>query len=64
MTPRSPRLWSTTFGLGMTLLFGGCALARYETSISDTHGDISRRTEQANSLLRNYPGPTPAVVNS
>ena len=64
MTPHTPRLWSTTFGLCTALLLGGCALSRYETSISDTHGDISRRTEQANALLRNYPGPTPAVVNS
>jgi type IVB pilus formation R64 PilN family outer membrane protein len=39
-------------------------MSRYETSISNTHGDISRRAEQANALLRNYPGPTPAVVNS
>jgi type IVB pilus formation R64 PilN family outer membrane protein len=64
MTPHTPRLWSTALGLCTALLLEGCALSRYETSISDTHGDISRRTEQANALLRNYPGPTPAVVNS
>ena len=39
-------------------------MSRYETNISDTHGAISKRTEQANALLRNYPGPTPAVVSS
>ena len=64
MTPHTPRLWSTTFGLCTALLLGGCALSRYETNISDTHGTIGQRTEQANALLRNYPGPTPVVVNS
>ena len=64
MTPHTTRLWSTTFGLCSALLLGGCALSRYETNISDTHGTIGQRTEQANALLRNYPGPTPAVVNS
>ena len=64
MTPHTPRLWSTTFGLCTALLLGGCALSRYETNISDTHGAIGQRTKQANALLRNYPGPTPAVVNS
>ena len=64
MTPHTPRPWSTALGLCMALLLGGCALSRYETNISDTHGAISQRTEQANALLRNYPGPTPAVVNS
>jgi hypothetical protein len=64
MTPHIPRLWSTALGLCTALLLGGCALSRYETSISDTHSAISQRTEQANALLRNYPGPTPAVVNS
>ena len=64
MTPHTPRLWSTTFGLCTALLLGWCALSRYETNISDTHGAIGQRTKQANALLRNYPGPTPAVVNS
>ena len=64
MTPHIPRLWSTALGLCTALLLWGCALSRYETSISDTHSAISQRTEQANALLRNYPGPTPAVVNS
>ncbi len=64
MTPHPPRLWSTSLGLCTALLLGGCALSRYETNISDTHSAISQRTEQANALLRNYPGPTPAVVNS
>ena len=64
MTHHTPRLWSTTFGLCMALQLGGCAMSRFEANISDTHGAISQRTEQANALLRNYPGPTPAVVNS
>lgn len=46
------------------LILTGCALSRFEPQISDSHKDISQRAEQANQLLRNYPGPTPSVVNS
>jgi type IVB pilus formation R64 PilN family outer membrane protein len=64
MTPYIPRLWSTTLGLCLAVSLGGCVLSRFESSISENHGNISQRTEQANALLRNYPGPTPSVVNS
>ena len=46
------------------LMLVGCALSRYEPQITESHKDISQRAEQANQLLRNYPGPTPSVVNS
>jgi hypothetical protein len=46
------------------VLLSGCAMSRYENSIAHNHGNITQRTDQANALLRNYPGPTPAVVNS
>lgn len=55
-----PALW----GLTLALLLSGCAMSRFENSIASNHGEISQRTDKANALLRNYPGPTPSVVNS
>ena len=51
-------------GLAMALLLSGCSLSRFEKQISSGHGDMAQRTEQANALLRSYPGPTPAVVTT
>lgn len=51
-------------GVSLVIGLGGCALSRYETHIADNHSVIGQRTEQANAVLRNYPGPTPSVVNS
>jgi len=51
-------------GVSLAIGLGGCALSRYETHIADNHSVIGQRTEQANAVLRNYPGPTPSVVNS
>ena len=51
-------------GLVMALLLNGCSLSRFEKQISSGHGDMAQRTEQANALLRSYPGPTPAVVTT
>ena len=51
-------------GLAMALLISGCSLSRFEKQISSGHGDMAQRTEQANALLRSYPGPTPAVVTT
>ncbi len=53
-----------TWGLCCLLLLSGCVLSRFENNIASSHEDISKRNEQANALLRNYPGPTPSVVNS
>jgi len=55
---------TTTWGLCCLLLLSGCVLSRFENNIASSHEDISKRNEQANALLRNYPGPTPSVVNS
>ncbi len=55
--------WTTALMLSLVLM-SGCAMSRYENSIAHNHGNITQRTDQANALLRNYPGPTPAVVNS
>lgn len=46
------------------LLLSGCALPRFETSIKNTHGDISQRTKDAYAVIANYPGATPSVINS
>lgn len=51
-------------GVSLVIGLGGCALSRYENHIADNHSVIGQRTEQANAVLRNYPGPTPSVVNS
>ena len=55
---------TTAWGLCCLLLLSGCTLSRFENHIASSHDDISKRNEQANALLRNYPGPTPSVVNS
>lgn len=55
-----PVLW----GLTMAWLLSGCAMSRFENTIASNHGEISQRSDKANALLRNYPGPTPSVVNS
>ena len=55
---------NTAWGLCCLLLLSGCTLSRFENHIATSHDDISKRNEQANALLRNYPGPTPSVVNS
>ncbi len=55
---------TTAWGLFCLLLLSGCALSQFEGNISSSHETIVKRNEQANALLRNYPGPTPSVVNS
>ena len=55
---------TTAWVLCCLLLLSGCTLSRFENHIVSSHDDISKRNEQANALLRNYPGPTPSVVNS
>ena len=63
--PTPSRWMRAAVALCMTpLILVGCALSRYEPQITESHKDISQRAEQANQLLRNYPGPTPSVVNS
>ena len=63
--PTPSRWMRAAVALCMTpLILVGCALSRYEPQITASHKDISQRAEQANQLLRNYPGPTPSVVNS
>ncbi len=63
--PTPSRWMRAAVALCMTpLMLVGCALSRYEPQITESHKDISQRAEQANQLLRNYPGPTPSVVNS
>ena len=55
---------TTAWALCCLLLLSGCTLSRFENHIASSHDDISKRNEQANALVRNYPGPTPSVVNS
>ena len=57
---RSTNAW----GLCCLLLLSGCTTSKYENKIASSHADVSKRNEQANALLRNYPGPTPSVVSS
>ncbi len=57
---RSTHAW----GLCCLLLLSGCTTSKYENKIASSHADVSKRNEQANALLRNYPGPTPSVVSS
>jgi len=46
------------------MLLSGCALPRFESSIKDTHNDISQRTKDAYAMAATYPGATPSVINT